>query len=486
MPDAGDAAALAPVEPDDVAYVIYTSGSTGRPKGVANAHRGVVNRMLWTQERFGLGPDDVALQKTPFSFDTSVSEFFWPLQTGARLVVAAPGGHRDPAYLVETIVRHRVDTIDFVPSMLRLFLDHPAAGSCTSLRRVICGGEALTRDLVDRFFAVLPAAELHNVYGPTEAAIDVTAWQCRPDDTLPVVPIGAPMANTTIHILDEQMRPVPIGTPGELYIGGVQVAVGYVNRDDLTAERFIPDPFDPPGRLYRTGDLARWLPSGQVDFLGRLDHQVKIRGQRIELGEIEATLGLHPSVLEAAVTIGHDTTGDAMLVAWLVPRSGHEIEVGDIRDHLRGLLPAHMIPSRLTVLPELPLTASGKLDVSALPSEGQIERPPGDGYVEPRTELEVEIAQLWSEVLGVPSVGAETDFFDLGGHSLKLMQLASRFDQAFGVRPAIADLFESPTVAAQAMLMTEALIAGDPSGEEILAEIVAGPGPDPDGDRSDE
>ena len=379
-PDAGGAE-LPPVQPDDVAYVIYTSGSTGRPKGVANAHRGVVNRMLWTQERFGLGPDDVALHKTPLSFDTSVSELFWPLQTGARLVVAAPGGHRDPAYLVETITRHRVDTIDFVPSMLRLFLDHPAAGSCASLRRVICGGEALTRDLVDRFFAVLPAAELYNGYGPTEAAIDVTAWQCRPDDSLPVVPIGAPMANTTIHILDEHMRPVPIGTPGELYIGGVQVAVGYVNRDDLTAERFIPDPFDPPGRLYRTGDLARWLPSGQVDFLGRLDHQVKIRGQRIELGEIEATLGLHPSVLEAAVTIGHDTTGDAMLVAWLVPRSSHEIVEGAIRDHLRGLLPAHMIPSRLIVLPELPLTASGKLDVSALPSEGPFELPAGDGYV---------------------------------------------------------------------------------------------------------
>jgi len=405
----------------------------------------------------------------------SVWEFFWPLQTGARLVVAAPGGHRDPAYLVETIVRQRVDTIDFVPSMLRLFLDHPAAGSCASLRRVICGGEALTRDLVDRFFEVFPDVELHNTYGPTEAAIDVTAWQCRPDDTLPVVPIGAPVANTTIHILDEQMRPVPIGTPGELYIGGVQVAVGYVNRDDLTAERFIPDPFDPPGRLYRTGDLARWLPSGQVDFLGRLDHQVKIRGQRIELGEIEATLGLHPSVLEAAVNLGEDTTGDPMLVAWLVPRSGQSIDETAIRNHLKRLLPTHMIPARITVLDELPLTASGKLDLGALPMQDPIEAATED-YVAPRTMLEVEIAQAWSDVLGVALVGAETNFFDLGGHSLKLMQLASRFDQAFGVRPAIADIFESPTVAEQAVLIAEALIAADASGEELLAEVLADPG----------
>ncbi|HYN63017.1 MAG TPA: amino acid adenylation domain-containing protein, partial [Candidatus Limnocylindrales bacterium] len=237
-----------PPTPDDVAYVIYTSGSTGRPKGVANGQRGVVNRLLWMQDHFGLAADGVALQKTPFSFDVSVWEFFWPLQVGARLVVAAPGGHRDPAYLVETITRHGVDTVHFVPSMLRLFLDHPAAASCTSLRTIICSGEALTRDLVERCFAILPDAELHNLYGPTEAAVDVTAWQCRRDDPQPVVPIGAPIANTTIHILDPRQRPVPIGVPGELYIGGVQVAHGYLNRPDLTAERFVPDPFAPPGR----------------------------------------------------------------------------------------------------------------------------------------------------------------------------------------------------------------------------------------------
>ena len=465
--------ALPGVEPDDVAYVIYTSGSTGRPKGVANTHRGIVNRCLAVQDRFGLGPGAVVLQKTPFGFDVSVSELFWPLQTGARLVVAEPDGHRDLAYLVETIVCHGVDTLDFVPSMLRLFLDYPPAASCTSLRRVTCGGEALTRDLQDRFFAVLPHAELHNMYGPTEAAIDVTAWQCRPDDSLSAVPIGAPMANTTIHILDDRMRRVPIGIPGELYIGGPQVAVGYVNREDLTAERFIPDPFDSRGRLYRTGDLARWLPNGHVDFLGRLDNQIKLRGQRIELGEIEATLGEHPTILDAAVDLRGDATGDPRLVAYLVPHSGGSVDVTEVRDYLKQRLPAQMIPAGYTVLDEPPLTTNGKLDRNALPAPGPIDATTTDDYVIPRTGIERDIAQMWSEVLGIDDVGAETDFFDLGGHSLKLMQLASRIDQAFGVRPALSSLFESTTVAGQAVLVTEALIAADVGNDEILAEVLA-------------
>ena len=448
-PDAGGAE-LPPVQPDDVAYVIYTSGSTGRPKGVANAHRGVVNRMLWTQERFGLGPDNVALHKTPFSFDVSVWEFFWPLQAGARLVVAAPGGHRDPAYLVETIVRHRVDTIHFVPSMLRLFLDHPAAGSCTSLRRVICSGEALTRDLVDRFFAVLPAAELHNLYGPTEAAIDVTAWQCRPDDSLPVVPIGAPMANTTIHILDEHMRPVPIGTPGELYIGGVQVAVGYVNRDDLTDERFIPDPFDPPGRLYRTGDLARWLPSGQVDFLGRLDHQVKIRGQRIELGEIEATLGLHPSVLEAAVTV-MDTSAEPNLVAHIMSR-GEPAGDPELRSFLATRLPTYMIPTTFLFHGALPLTSSGKVDRKVLGEFSLVPRQPRIMAVA-ANDLERFLLETWRTVLERPDVGPTDRVFDLGASSLHAAAFVNRVQRELDEVIYVVTVFTAPTVAEYAAFL---------------------------------
>ncbi|WP_236186684.1 AMP-binding protein, partial [Pseudomonas juntendi] len=314
-----------------LAYVIYTSGSTGLPKGVMNEHAGVVNRLLWMQDAYGLDAADVVLQKTPFSFDVSVWEFLWPLQTGARLVMARPGGHRDPEYLREVITREHVTTLHFVPSMLDVFLSStaPVAGAATQapvgaascreraaqrpqdfqadtitagaaaqpdhnpmprlpLVRVICSGEALPGNLVRRFHAQLPTVELHNLYGPTEAAVDVSAWHCTsaPDNT----PIGKPIANTTLYILDDQQQPVPQGVAGELYIGGVQVARGYLNRAELTAERFIDDPFVPGARLYRTGDLARHLPDGNIEYLGRNDDQVKLRGLRIELGEIQAGL----------------------------------------------------------------------------------------------------------------------------------------------------------------------------------------------------
>jgi len=464
---------LAPVDPDDVAYVMYTSGSTGRPKGVANRHRGVVNQALSLDDRIGLGPADVVLHKTAFGFDPSVRELFWPLLSGARLVVAAPGEHRDPLYLIETTVRHGVTVIAFVPSMLRLFLDQPGARSCTSLRTVTCGGEALTRDLQDRFFSALPNAALYNLYGPTEAAVQVTAWRCRRDDALAIVPIGAPMANTSIHILDDRMRRVPIGVPGEIYIGGVQVAAGYVNREDLTAARFIADPFDPEGRLYRTGDQARWLPDGQIDFIGRMDHQVKVRGMRIELGEIEAVLAEHPAVLEAAVTLRDDASGEPTLAAYVLPRSGSTVEATEARDHLKRLLPRHMIPSSFTVLDTPPLTSSGKLDRRALPSPEQVDAESNGAYVAPRTDIEHEIAAMWSDVLGIDQVGTDTDFFDLGGHSLKLMQLAARIDQALGVRPSLASLFEFPTVADHAVLVTEALMVGGGADDEALAEVLA-------------
>jgi amino acid adenylation domain-containing protein len=466
--------ALPEVRPDDLAYVIYTSGSTGRPKGVANAHRGPVNLCWWMQDRFGLEPGDVALLKAPFGFDMSVQELFWPLQSGARLVVAAPGGHRDPEYLVETVRSSGVTTATFVPLLLREFLGRPDAGSCTSLRRIICGGEAMTPELRERCFAVLPAAEPHNFYGPTEAAVWVTADRCRPDDRGPSVPIGAPMANTSVHILDGRRQPLPVGIPGELYIGGVQVAAGYVNRDDLTAERFVTDPFDPPGRLYRTGDVARWLPDGRLEYLGRLDRQVKFRGQRIELGEIEVTLAGHATVLEAAVVVRDDSAGDPSLVAYLVPRPGEAIDITGIRHHLRERLPESMVPSRFVLLEAVPLTANGKLDEAALPAPDPVDAGAGVGdTVEPRTALEREIAAMWTEVLAVDCVGAETDFFDIGGHSLKLMQLASRMEQAFGLRMALARLFDAPTVAAQATLVSDALIDESEPDDEVLAAALA-------------
>ncbi|MEE9385802.1 MAG: amino acid adenylation domain-containing protein [Nannocystaceae bacterium] len=322
-------APVAPASDDDaIAYIIFTSGSTGRPKGVMNTHAGITNRLLWMQQAFGLRPGERVLQKTPFSFDVSVWEFFWPLITGATVVVAEPGGHRDPAYLTSVIKRECITTLHFVPSMLAAFLDYPGARGCQSLRRVICSGEALDADLATRFFAVFPKTELHNLYGPTEAAVDVSHWACERGSQRSSLPIGRPIANTQLYVLDAKLRPLPVGATGELYIGGVQVALGYLNRDDLSRERFIADPFsgNDGGRLYRTGDRAAWLEDGTLDFQGRLDHQVKIRGMRIELSEIESALRGHIGVLEAAVVASADASGQRRLHAYVVaapvPHSG--------------------------------------------------------------------------------------------------------------------------------------------------------------------
>jgi len=319
---------------DDLAYVIYTSGSTGRPKGAMNTHRGVTNRLLWMQSAYALSGADRVLQKTPFSFDVSVWEFFWPLMTGAGLVVARPEGHRDARYLAQLIDASGVTTLHFVPSMLQVFLDEPRDSGLESLRQVFCSGEALPKALRDRFLERYPGKALHNLYGPTEAAVDVSFWDCRQDSGYEGVPIGRPVANTQLYVLDKHLRPVPVGVAGELFIGGVQLARGYLERADLTAERFIPDPHsqEPGARLYRTGDLARHLPDGNIDYLGRIDHQVKIRGFRIELGEIEAALAAHPAIRESVVLDHTDPSGDKRLVAYVVPEQENALP---IRQRLR-------------------------------------------------------------------------------------------------------------------------------------------------------
>ncbi len=301
-------------KPDNLAYVIYTSGSTGRPKGAMNTHRGICNRLLWMQEEYQLDGKDTVLQKTPASFDVSVWEFFWPLIAGAKLVLAKPRGHLDSNYLCDLIQSQQVTVMHFVPSMLRVFLQEPSLQRCASLRDVICSGEALPADLQHQFFERLDA-KLHNLYGPTEAAVDVTYWQCQRGDSRTTVPIGRPVANTQIHLLDEDLQPVPLGDSGELHIGGVQVARGYLNRPELTREKFIPDPFsdDPEARLYKTGDLARYLSDGNIEYLGRIDGQVKIRGFRIELTEIESVLGTHPAIRQAAVADKEYGPGDRRL-----------------------------------------------------------------------------------------------------------------------------------------------------------------------------
>ncbi|WP_422404062.1 amino acid adenylation domain-containing protein, partial [Pseudomonas sp. GZD-209] len=355
------------VSPENLAYVIYTSGSTGKPKGAGNRHSALTNRLCWMQQAYGLDGSDTVLQKTPFSFDVSVWEFFWPLMTGARLAVAGPGDHRDPSRLVELINAHRVTTLHFVPSMLQVFLQDAQVGSCTGLARIVCSGEALPVDAQQQVFAKLPQAGLYNLYGPTEAAIDVTHWTCR-EEGADTVPIGQPIANLATYVLDAELNPVPVGVIGELYLGGAGLARGYHRRPALTAERFATSPFGSGERLYRTGDLARQRADGVIEYAGRIDHQVKIRGLRIELGEIEARLMEQAQVREAVV-LALDILGSQQLVGYLVPQDG--VDTHNLRDTLKASLlaqlPDYMVPSHWVLLAELPLSPNGKLERKALP-----------------------------------------------------------------------------------------------------------------------
>jgi amino acid adenylation domain-containing protein len=432
--------------PGHLAYVIYTSGSTGKPKGAMNEHRAVCNRLLWMQDTYGLTASDRILQKTPFSFDVSVWEFFWPLMTGARLVIAHPEGHKDPSYLVHRIREEGITTLHFVPSMLRAFLEAEGVEECSSVKRVICSGEALPYELQERFFGRLGLAELHNLYGPTEAAVDVTWWPCERGSARKVVPIGRPVANTQMYVLDCSLNPVPVGVPGELYIGGVQVGRGYWGRPELTAEKFIPDPFRPGGRLYKTGDLSRWLPDGVIEYLGRNDFQVKVRGLRIELGEIEAALSEHVTVGQAVVVSREETPGDVRLVAYLVPRADASPSVADLRVFLKDRLPEYMIPSAFVILPSLPLNPSGKVDRKALPAPERMRSSLATQYEAPRTEVEAMIAELWKDVLRLEKVGVHDNFFDLGGHSLLLVQVQARLERHLKRKLAVVDLFQYPSI----------------------------------------
>lgn len=434
------------VRPATIAYVIYTSGSTGLPKGTLITHAGLRNRIAWMQEQYGLEPDDRVLQKTPSSFDVSVWEFFWPLTRGACLVLARPGGQRDVEYLAEVIRAEGVTTLHFVPSVLRLFLAEPSIGQCVSLRRMFCSGEALPLDLVEAVLDRLPC-ELHNLYGPTEATVDVTWWPCQAgDDT---VPIGFPVANTAIHVLDRAGRALPPGIPGEIHIGGVQLAAAYLNRPRLTAERFVPDPFSgtPGARLYRTGDLGQYRGDGAVEYLGRLDHQLKLHGNRIEIGEIEACLSAHPAVRAAVVTVARRGEA-AVLEGHVVPADGIRPDLADLAAHLKGHLPSFMIPSRITLLDRLPLTPSGKADRKALQESGGAVGGPAAGVRLPaRTPAERTVVRLLTEVLGVSEAGMDEDFFALGGSDPDVLRLRARLRQA-GLEIAVPEILRRPTAGA--------------------------------------
>ncbi|MFP8132188.1 non-ribosomal peptide synthase/polyketide synthase [Pseudomonas aeruginosa] len=451
---------------ENLAYVIYTSGSTGKPKGAGNRHSALSNRLCWMQQAYGLGVGDTVLQKTPFSFDVSVWEFFWPLMSGARLVVAAPGDHRDPAKLVELINREGIDTLHFVPSMLQAFLQDEDVASCTSLKRIVCSGEALPADAQQQVFAKLPQAGLYNLYGPTEAAIDVTHWTCM-EEGKDAVPIGRPIANLACYILDGNLEPVPVGVLGELYLAGRGLARGYHQRPGLTAERFVASPFVAGERMYRTGDLARYRADGVIEYSGRIDHQVKLRGLRIELGEIEARLLEHPWVREAAVL----AVGGRQLVGYVVLES----EGGDWREalaaHLAASLPEYMVPAQWLALERMPLSPNGKLDRKALPApEVSVAQA---GYSAPRNAVERTLAEIWQDLLGVERVGLDDNFFSLGGDSIVSIQVVSRARQA-GLQLSPRDLFQHQNIRSLALAAKAGAATaeqGPASGEVALAPV---------------
>ncbi|HEX8150237.1 MAG TPA: amino acid adenylation domain-containing protein [Pyrinomonadaceae bacterium] len=429
------------------AYVIYTSGSTGEPKGVVIPHRAILNRLLWMLHAFDFGARDSVLQKTAVSFDASVWELFVPLMCGARVVLARPGGHRDSRYLVEAVRDEGVTILQLVPSMLQLVVEEPGLEECRSLRRLYCGGEPLSAELVRRFESRL-GAELHNLYGPTEVSIDATHWACERGGRRAAVPIGRPIANTRLYILDPYLRPVPAGVAGELYVNGAGLARGYLNRPALTAERFIPDPFsrEPGERMYHTGDLARYLPDGNVEFLGRADHQVKVRGYRIELGEVEAALSRHEGVRRCVVAARDDGAGGQRIVAYLVAEAGRTPTAFELREFMQKSLPEYMVPSAFVTLDELPVTPNGKVDRRALPAPGDGAAPADRSGAAPRTPTQEIVAGLWGHLLGAERVGARDDFFELGGHSLLATQAVSRVREVFGVEVGLRALFEAPTV----------------------------------------
>jgi len=421
---------------DHLAYVIYTSGSTGQPKGVGNTHAALAERLQWMQATYQLDETDVLMQKAPISFDVSVWECFWPLITGCRLVLAGPGEHRDPHRIAQLVQAHGVTTLHFVPPLLQLFVDEPLAAECTSLRRLFSGGEALPAELRNRVLAQLPAVQLHNRYGPTETAINVTHWHCHAEDG-ERSPIGRPLGNVICRVLDDQLNPLPVGVPGELCIGGIGLARGYLGRAGLTAERFVADPLSEEGaRLYRTGDRVRWSADGVLEYLGRLDQQVKLRGFRVEPEEIEACLLALDGIAQAVVLV-RETAAGAQLIGYYTAST--ELDEQEVKNTLAAELPEYMVPAQLMRLDAMPLSPSGKLDRRALPEPVWQVRE----HVEPETALEQQIAAIWRAVLGLPRIGLRDDFFALGGHSLLATQIISRTRQACDVELALRTLFEA-------------------------------------------
>jgi len=458
----------------DLAYVIATSGSTGAPKAAMNTHGALTNRLCWQQLEIPIEPLDRVLYKTPATFDVSVWELLWPLQQGATMVIARPEGHREADYLAELVRREAVTVAHFVPSMLEAFVEMLRLAPVDSLRVVIASGEVLAAPLIARFHELTTSARLYNLYGPSEAGIDVTCFPCLRSDVRQVVPIGRPIANTQIRIVDKTLSPVPVGVPGEICIAGRNVGRGYASRPEWTAERFVPDAFaaQPGSVMYRTGDLGRWRADGNIEYIGRRDQQVKVRGHRIELGELEAAVLRAPFVRAVAASV-HVASGDPELllhVVWAEPGASSERE---LREFLRSELPSSMQPAQIVALQTMPLTSSGKIDRRALPAP-QRAQPRAPGRLE--TELEREVARLWLEVLGSGAVPDQyANFFELGGHSISLARLGARFKLVFGVEVPLRSLFDAPSLDAMCDALSLAMLERVPGHqrEQLLTEVEA-------------
>jgi amino acid adenylation domain-containing protein len=432
----------------NLAYVIYTSGSTGRPKGAMLQHNSIVNCLAWMQRTYQLTESDRFVFKTTLNFDPSVWEFFWPLMVGAQVIVIRPEAQSHLGLLVETILRYEATVVYLVPSLLSHFLEEPKLEQLTSLRYVICGGESLTREVVERFYERLPKAELHHSYGPTETSIGVSETVCQISNSRRVIPIGRAGANVRLYVLDERMQPVPIGVRGELYIGGECVGRGYLNGPELTAARFGPDPFasEVGARLYCTGDVVRFLPDGQLEFMGRADDQVKLRGMRIELGEIEAVLGEQEGVSGAAVIAYSEGNRDKRLVAYVATEPRRVVTTEELRHGLKAQLPDYMVPATFVMLDQLPLMPNGKVNRRALPAPVLAQAAHRNGYVAPANAIEEMLTEIWAEVLDLERVSTADNFFELGGHSLLATRVTLRVREMFGVELPVRSIFETPTI----------------------------------------
>jgi len=435
----------------NLAYIIYTSGSTGQPKGVMIPHSGICNRLYWMQEEYKIKQSDHILQKTPFSFDVSLWELFLPLITGSKMILAAPGGHKDNAYLLNLITKESVSILHFVPSMLQAFLEEPNLNAISSIRHLFCSGETLPLHLEKLFYTKMNS-RLHNLYGPTEASVDVTNWECSQDNKRPSVPIGCPISNTQIYILNNSLAPVPIGVTGELYITGKGLSLGYCNNPSLSEQMFIPNPFsDIPGdRLYKTGDMARWFSDGNIEYRGRRDSQIQFHGHRIELGEIESILSRFHDLSSCAVILDKTTALEGRIVAYYTTVDTNPIATETLRGFLKTMLPDHMIPSFYIHLPDMPITTSGKVDRKSLPKFKMEHKDALPRREHPTSKTEQIIESAWSSALDLTNFGLNDNFFEVGGNSILLTQVHLFLRDHFGSQLSIVNLFQFPTIASLA------------------------------------